>query len=121
MSASRPHPPASPATMRRSSAERAATRGRIATEGEDERAGSKSALSVRRRPREPDRTAGTLTRWRPLDRLKRVGTLALAGSRRGALANVAQPNARRERRAHPPASFAESCCKRSVLSRDILY
>ena len=50
-------------------AERAAARGRFATEGGDERVDVQNAFELQ--PREPDRPAGTLSHGRSLDRLKR--------------------------------------------------
>jgi len=48
--------------------ERAATRGRGAMEGGDERVGVKAGLSVRAPASRTDRMAGTATRWRLRDR-----------------------------------------------------
>ena len=51
--------------------ERAATRGRSAMEGGDERAGAKGRYQFERRPRKPGGAAGSLSRWLPHGRLKR--------------------------------------------------
>ena len=63
MNVSRPHPSAFVAANDAPLIdERAATRGRSATEGGDERAGAKARYPFALQPREPDRTAGTVTR-----------------------------------------------------------
>jgi len=59
MSASRPYAACLIARDAPLISERAATRGRFATEGGDEHAGAKKGCPFERRPREPDRTAGT--------------------------------------------------------------
>jgi hypothetical protein len=89
MSASRPDPPAFAATTRRTSGlktrhprpagplaaqaarlsgERAATRGRSATEGGDEHAGVKRSYPFELPPRRTGSNGGDLTCWRPLRR-----------------------------------------------------
>jgi hypothetical protein len=74
MSISRPHAPAHVAGNDAPLiGERAATRGRSVMEAGGEHTGVKGRHPFVLQPREPDRPAGTSTRWRPLDRLKRLG------------------------------------------------
>jgi hypothetical protein len=96
MSASGPHPAAFVAGNDAPLiSERAATRGRIATEGGDAHAHVRRTSSVRAPASRTGPHGGN--RRRPLDRVKRVGTLALLAAA-VASANVTQRNARGERR-----------------------